>query len=207
MIAFDTQTRAAIIVGTPDPAAAAELGLPSHEDRADRGRLSTDPQLPPSNSDRLVTDPDYIRALLSGRYTGRELDAMVAARLTRQQILDTDREFHFLLTEGALRWHVGSPQVMAEQVEHLIELGELPNVRLGLVPWTRAVNRPILHPFQIYDSRAVLLQTETSTALLTDTRDVADFTIRFDLYAAFAEYDDSARGELRRIATEYRTLG
>jgi hypothetical protein len=61
---------------------------------------------------------------------------MVAARLARQKILDTDREFHFVLTEGTLRWHVGSPRVMVGQVEHLAELLGLPNVRLGIVPWT-----------------------------------------------------------------------
>ncbi|MGH4006417.1 MAG: Scr1 family TA system antitoxin-like transcriptional regulator [Pseudonocardiaceae bacterium] len=44
---------------------------------------------------------DYARALLSGRYAGRELDAMVAARLGRQRILDSDREFHFVLTESS----------------------------------------------------------------------------------------------------------
>jgi hypothetical protein len=73
------------------------------------------------------------------------LDATVAARLGRQQILDTDRQFHFVLTEGALRWHVGSPQIMAAQAEHLGELVKLPNVRLGIIPWTRPTNRPVLH--------------------------------------------------------------
>lgn len=56
---------------------------------------------------------------------------MVAARLARQQILDSDRAFHFVLTEGVLRWHVGSPQIMIGQAEHLATLVELPNVRLA----------------------------------------------------------------------------
>ncbi|MGH3921598.1 MAG: helix-turn-helix domain-containing protein [Pseudonocardiaceae bacterium] len=148
---------------------------------------------------------DYCRALLSGRYSGRDLDAMVAARLARQNVLDTDREFHFLLTEGALRWQVGSPQIMTAQAEHLAALTELPNVRLGVVPWTRATNRPVLHAFQIYDDRAVMLTTETATALVTETRDVADFADRFEIYAGFADYDDEARAVFRRIADEYRS--
>jgi transcriptional regulator with XRE-family HTH domain len=90
----------------------------------------------------LLQAHDYARASLSGRFTGRELDAMVAVRLARQQILDTDREFHFVLTEGALRWHVGSPQIMAGQAKHLAELVKLPNVHLGIIPWTRPMNRP-----------------------------------------------------------------
>jgi hypothetical protein len=124
----------------------------------------------------------------------------------RQHIIDTDRQFHFVLTEGALRWHVGSPQVMVGQAEHLAELLELPNVRLGIVPWTRPTNRPVLHPFQVYDDRAVMLSTETSVALITDERDVADFAARFDLYAGFADYGDAASAVFRRLADEYRNL-
>ncbi|HET9118672.1 MAG TPA: helix-turn-helix transcriptional regulator [Pseudonocardiaceae bacterium] len=154
----------------------------------------------------LLQTYDYARALLSGRFAGRELDAMVAARLARQQILDTDREFHFVLTEGALRWHVGSPQIMGGQAEHLAELVKLPNVRLGIIPWTRPTNRPVLHAFQICDDRAVMVSTETSVALVTDARDVADFAARFEIYAGFADYDAAATAVFRRIADEYREL-
>ncbi|MGH4017445.1 MAG: DUF5753 domain-containing protein [Pseudonocardiaceae bacterium] len=154
----------------------------------------------------LLQTHDYIRGLLSGRYSGRELDGMVAARLARQQVLDTDRDFHFVITEGALRWQVGSPQIMAAQVEHLTVLTELRNVRLGVVPWTRATNRPVLHPFQIYDERAIMLNTETATALITDVRDVADFEARFDIYAEFADYGDDACAVFGRIANEYHQL-
>lgn len=154
----------------------------------------------------LLQTHDYTRALLSGRYAGRELDAMVAARLARQQILDSDREFHFVLTEGVLRWHVGSPQIMIGQAEHLATLTDLPNVRLGIIPWTRPTNRPILHAFQIYDERAVMLSTETSVALITDTRDVADFATRFEIYAGFADYGDAARAVFDRVGNEYRGM-
>jgi hypothetical protein len=43
--------------------------------------------------------------------------AFVAARVDRQAILDTDRPIVAVLTEGALRWHVGFPQIMAAQME------------------------------------------------------------------------------------------
>ncbi|MGQ0719654.1 MAG: transcriptional regulator, partial [Pseudonocardiales bacterium] len=63
---------------------------------------------------------------------------------------------------------------------------------------------PILHAFQIYDERAVMLSTETSVALITDTRDVADFATRFEIHAGFADYGDAARAAFDRIANEYR---
>lgn len=154
----------------------------------------------------LLQTHDYMRALLSGRYSGRELDAIVAARLARQAVLDTDRQFHFLLTEGVLRWHVGSPHIMVGQAEHLADLIDLPNVRLGIVPWTRPTNRPVSHAFQIYDERAIMLTTETSVALITDPGEIANFADRFEIYAAFADYGSEARSVFERIAQEYRKL-
>jgi transcriptional regulator with XRE-family HTH domain len=85
----------------------------------------------------LLQTADYMHALLSGLHQGEDLDAMVDARLARQQILDTDQTLHLVLTESALRWHVGSPDVMARQAEHLVRVTERSQVQLGIIPWTR----------------------------------------------------------------------
>jgi len=154
----------------------------------------------------LLQTADYMRALLSGLHQGNDLKAMVAARLARQQILDTDRTFHLVLTESALRWHVGSPEIMARQAGHLVAVAARPNVRLGIIPWTRPVTHPVLHAFQIYDQRAAMVGTETAVAVITDARDVADYETRFEIYAGLADYDDDAQHVLRRLADEYRAL-
>ncbi len=154
----------------------------------------------------LLQTADYMRALLSGLHQGEDLAAMVAARLARQPILDTDRTFHLVLTESALRWHVGSPDIMARQAEHLVGVTERRHVRLGIVPWTRPVTHPVLHAFQIYDQRAVMVGTETAVAVITSARDIADYETRFEIYAGLADYDDDARRVLRRVADEYRAL-
>lgn len=148
----------------------------------------------------------YSRALLSGAYTGAELDRMVSARLARQAVLDTHRTFELLMTEGALRWHVGGPLVMAEQIEHLAQASERPNVRVGIIPWTRPVTHPVLHGFHLYDKRAVMVSTETAIATMTDRLQVTDFETRFSLYAELADWDDDARPALERLAREYRNL-
>lgn len=155
----------------------------------------------------LLQTPGYARALLSGVHEGPDLDAMVAARHARKRILDTDRIFHLVLTESALRWHIGSPEVMAGQLCYLAEVTERANVLLGIIPWTRPATHPVLHGFQIYDRRAVMLGTETAVALITDTRDVADYEGRFEIYAALADYRGEARLILQRLAREYRDQG
>lgn len=154
----------------------------------------------------LLQTPDYMRALLSGLHQGEDLDAMVTARLARQQILDTERTFHLVITESALRWHIGSPDIMARQAEHLVMVAERPHIQLGIVPWTRPVTHPVLHAFQIYDQRAVMVGTETAVAVITDARDVADYETRFEIYAGLADYSDDAQHVLRRLADEYRKL-
>lgn len=154
----------------------------------------------------LLQTPDYARALFSGRYQGDDLDQVVAARLYRQRILDTEFTAHLVLTESALRWHVGSPEVMAQQMEHIAATGERTNVRLGVIPWTRPNVHPVLHPFQIYDQQAVMVGTEIATALHTDTRDVTDYVHRFEIYAGLADYGDAAAATLARVAAEYRAL-
>lgn len=154
----------------------------------------------------LLHTEGYARALLSGRYHGEDLQRVVAARIDRQKILDTEFTAHFVLTEGALRWHVGSPTVMAEQMEHIAATAERTNVRLGVIPWTRPNVHPVLHPFQIYDQQAVMVGTEIATALHTDPQDVADYVHRFEIYAGLADYGDAAAATLARVAAEYRAL-
>lgn len=154
----------------------------------------------------LLQTPDYARALLSGAYAGADLDRMVSARLTRQEVLDTDRTFELLMTEGALRWHVGGPLIMAQQVEHVGRASERSNVHFGIIPWTRPVTHPVLHGFHLYDQRAVMVSTETAMATMTDRLQVADFEARFSLYAKLADWDDDARPVLERLAREYRAL-
>lgn len=39
---------------------------------------------------------------------------------------------------------------MARQAEHLVTATERPRVRVGVIPWTRAVTHPVLHAFRIY---------------------------------------------------------
>ena len=154
----------------------------------------------------LLQTPDYARALLSGAYSGAELDNMVSARLARQQVLDTDRTFELLMTEGALRWHVGSPAIMIGQIQHLVQASERPNVRVGVIPWTRPVIHPILHGFHLYDQRAVMVSTETAMATMTDRLQITDYEARYTLYAQLADWDGDVQPVLERLIREYRAL-
>lgn len=154
----------------------------------------------------LVQTADYTRTLLSGQLDGQDLDQVVAARLERQKILDTDRELVLIVTEGALRWCAGSPPVMAAQCAHLASLATSERVFLGIIPWTQPARVAPLHGFHLYDSRAVVVGTDTATAVITDPRDVGDYEKRFTTYQDLAVFGARAAVEFDRIGADYRNL-
>lgn len=148
----------------------------------------------------------YAQALFGESLTPSDLDRTVSARLERQHILTTGRQFVFLMAEGALRWNMGGAHIMAEQLDHLIEASKLANVKIGVIPWTTPAHVPALHGFTLYDSRAVLLGTQTATAIITDRRNVTDYEAHWNELEPLAEWEDAARTVIARAAADYRSI-
>jgi hypothetical protein len=73
-----------------------------------------------------------------------EIDTRVEVRLNRQAIVRRKIDpphYDFIVDEDALRRPVVAPDVMAEQLDHVVKLTELPNVTLRVVPYAAG-----LHP-------------------------------------------------------------
>lgn len=154
----------------------------------------------------LLQSRAYIRELFGDSLPEDERDATVAARLDRQRLLNSDRRFDFILTEGALRWNMGGPAVMIEQLEHLAELSHHDNVRIGVIPWTTPARVPPSSSFTIYDSRAVIVGTQTATAIITDERDVADYEAHWHELEPLVSHGEDARAVITRITADYRSI-
>lgn len=148
----------------------------------------------------------YVSALFGDSLPPADLERTVDARLERQSILATGRQFTFLMAEGALRWNMGGARVMAGQLDHLIEVSRQPNVKIGVIPWTTPANVPALHGFTIYDGSAVLLGTQTATAIITDRRNVADYEAHWNELEPLADWGDAARSVIARAAADYRSI-
>jgi len=155
----------------------------------------------------LVQTPAYARLVFGANVSGPEVDQAVAARQERQVTL-RDRVPHavLIMTEGSLRWQAGSPQVMIEQIEALITAAELPNVDLGIIPFSAPAVIFPRHGFHLFDSDAVILGTETGTATITGGDDVADYERMFGQLQDIALMGPDARPTLERIAADYRAL-
>lgn len=158
----------------------------------------------------LLQSPGYIEALFrSAKAPAQSIQAGLAARLARQRILDDElstRRFVLLTTEGALGWAAGPPELMIEQVERIVAATYRRNARVGIVPFGRTARVFPLHSWDLYDQRAVIVGTETATAILTEARDVSAYVELTDEIEALAAYGDEARAVLNRVIDRYRAL-
>jgi transcriptional regulator with XRE-family HTH domain len=84
----------------------------------------------------LFQTEDYARAVLASFLAPDAIERALAARMERQEILTRDRPPRVWLTidEGALRRPVGGPEVMREQLRHLLDTGEHPHTMIQILP-------------------------------------------------------------------------
>jgi transcriptional regulator with XRE-family HTH domain len=156
----------------------------------------------------LLQTPAYMQVVFSRRVEAVEAAKTVAARESRQRVLSNPgKQFVMVMTEGALRWQAGSPGIMVEQIDAIIEVAtSFPNVRIGIIPWTTAVRVFPLHGFHIYDGDAVGFGSAMAAATVTGASDVATFVDLFEAIEAVAVFGDEAVEHFKRIAQEYRDL-
>ncbi|CAL9525688.1 helix-turn-helix domain-containing protein [Streptomyces sp. enrichment culture] len=92
-----------------------------------------------SNIAGLLQTPEYVRALLESwqpAYTPEDLERRVAARIARRSVFDRSPApaLSFVLEEGTLRRKVGGTMVRRQQFERLLEVGQMNNVTLQVMP-------------------------------------------------------------------------
>jgi transcriptional regulator with XRE-family HTH domain len=157
----------------------------------------------------LLQTPDYARAVFAdgGDLSAEDQDRAVAERVARSAILEAgQRTITIIMTEGALRWHAGSPQIMVEQLERLARLATGERVQVGVIPWTQPAGTFPLHGFTMYDRRVVVIGTRSATAFITDEHDVAAYRSLFDELEGLAAFAEDAARIISDIADGYRQL-
>ncbi|CAM5350099.1 XRE family transcriptional regulator OS=Streptomyces alboniger OX=132473 GN=CP975_13255 PE=4 SV=1 [Streptomyces alboniger] len=94
------------------------------------------------NINGLLQTEEHMRALFAGwlpAYTVDEMDRMVAARMARRSIFERDPipALSFVQEEVTLRRPVGGTMVWRRQLERLLEMGQLRNVAIQVMPTSR----------------------------------------------------------------------
>ena len=101
----------------------------------------------------LLQTADYARRVLAMLdRPEEEVPPAVNARMQRQDALyQPGRRFEFVLTEGALRWRPGSPEMMSAQYERLLRVSGAETVELRVLPY--AIQAPTFYdnPFTVFE--------------------------------------------------------
>ena len=133
-----------------------------------------------------------------------DAEAATAARLARQKVLRSGRRrFIVVLAEQALRTRLGTPQVMAAQLEHLLEVMRLPNVSVGIIPAMAERYTVAQVPFWIWDDVRVTVETISARLEITRPDEIALYATVFDQLRQSAVYGSRARELISDAIADY----
>lgn len=142
--------------------------------------------------------PGYATALLTSiakfRGTPDDVADAVTARMNRSHVVrEGDHRFAVLIEESVLRYRIGSPDVMAAQLGHLLSVMALPSVSLGIIPFTVSRESWPLETFTIFDRQRVHVETLSAAIKETQPSDVALYLRAFGNLHEIASYGAEAR--------------
>jgi transcriptional regulator with XRE-family HTH domain len=152
----------------------------------------------------LLQTAEYARARFAQSITvfkiRNDINEAVAARVQRQEILyQLDKQFHFVLTEAALRYRLCPPEVMLGQLDRLVSFSALPNVKLGIIGFDTAYVVAPTHGFWLLDSDRVMVETFSAELNLAQPQELALYSGVFESLAAIASYGRAARTIINRV--------
>jgi hypothetical protein len=107
-----------------------------------------------------------------------QIEARLPRRLDRRKILTRSKppKLDMIVAETALRHVVGSPRIMAEQLSTMLDVAELPNVRLWVVPFAQTAPAGFGDSFYLMDfpgaRSVVVVESYTSVIYLVESRQV-----------------------------------
>jgi transcriptional regulator with XRE-family HTH domain len=144
----------------------------------------------------MLQTADYALANSLGvrEQTSDDWERQADERRERQQLLTrevTPLRLHALIDEAALRRLVGGPAVMAAQLDHLLRMGQRPNITIQVIPFAfgayGAIGPVVLLSFPEKDEPdSLYLDGVTSMQTVVDSKDVAALSAVWNEVAAAA---------------------
>jgi DNA-binding XRE family transcriptional regulator len=160
----------------------------------------------------LLQTEDYARAVLSTKpgATEAEIEADVAERLARQQILTRDEpsppRLYALLDEGILYRPVASAPAMHDQLIHLVEMSRCPHITTQVVPYTAGGHSGLLGAFIIAElpteQSIVFMEDISGGRIAEDAAGVSEAALRFEALRSEALPRAASRDLIAKVAKE-----
>ncbi|MBL3669358.1 helix-turn-helix domain-containing protein [Streptomyces sp. M2CJ-2] len=157
----------------------------------------------------------YAEAIVQGgspESSDQENDKRVEVRLRRQGRITADKDplrLWVVLDEASLHRVVGSRQVMREQLEHVMELSQLPHITVQVLPFEVGAHSGINGQYSILefadaaDSSVVYIEGVTSDLYLEKPHDVQKYTVMYEHLRAQSLNVEQSRRLVERVAKEY----
>jgi transcriptional regulator with XRE-family HTH domain len=160
----------------------------------------------------LFQTADYAREIFRLTTQDTDIEPKVAARLRRQEILTRANpvEVTAVLNEAVLLRPVGTAAQFRAQLEHLVELFELPNVSIQVLPFSAGGHAAMTGPFMVIkfpdalDEPIVYLDNFTRGQVLEEPE---HFTAYQDVHSRLCKLSLTSQESLNRIRVAISNIG
>ncbi|MFF0517948.1 helix-turn-helix domain-containing protein [Actinomadura nitritigenes] len=157
----------------------------------------------------LLQTEAYTRAVIRShisRYGDREIDALTAIRMRRQEILMKARppRLSVIMSEAVLRQEVGGSAVMREQRRRLIEVSTSENVTVQVLPFSAGAQPGHNGSFNMLNTRdlaVVLVDNLTAAWYLEDENDIRRHDLAFDELATVSLSPSDSLALIKRLGS------
>lgn len=157
----------------------------------------------------LLQTENYIRAVIGHEQDSDTAERLVVERLKRQEILTREDAPNawFTLDEAALRRDIANPELMHEQLGHLLAMTERPNISIDVVPMSAKYYPGLAGSFTILSflnaPDVVYGEIAGQGMLITDQRTVANFAVRYNSLRGDALRVEESRSLIKSVMEEY----
>ncbi|GAA3861964.1 helix-turn-helix domain-containing protein [Streptomyces sedi] len=156
----------------------------------------------------LLQTPDYARAMFRAgapEQPEERVEERTEARMTRKEILtnETPPAFWAVIQESALHSHIGGSGGMRDQLLHLTEMAQMPNVAIQVLPYEAgapAATEPFIR-LRLRDGREIVYSDTAMGGQMSEAPDPVAFAARAaDLLRADALSPKASIRLLKKIA-------
>ncbi|MEE1722206.1 MULTISPECIES: helix-turn-helix domain-containing protein [Streptomyces] len=143
----------------------------------------------------LLQTPEYARAVFNNSYPpipAQEVEESAQARIDRQQILSSGKPpmMSFIIEESVLQRHLGDPEAMRRQIEHLRACADLPFLSLQIMPTDTDAHAGLAGPLVLLETpehdHLAYIEGQYKGVMVEDPDEVSMFQQKYGMLRAQA---------------------
>jgi len=162
----------------------------------------------------ILQTEEYASAVLHVFYgeksTPEKVATLVDLRTRRRELLSSEYapKFSVVLDESVIHRIVGSPAITSRQLVHLVNVAELSNVTIQVVPFTAGLHPGLKGPFEVVqfedapDENIVFLEGPRSDSIIDDPKETQSYLAAFEHIAEISLGPSDSVNRLRQTAAE-----